>query len=433
MKDNDKIDAIKQVRKCNSDNTSDEVENGEIYDKQNNEEMNIFEKIQYHLFNIFYGQNKTFNILFVVILLILVFWFKFAKNDFADTGYIYGYINNKGETAIKPQFDNAGDFHEGLAFACKHEKCGYIDKTGRFVIKPRFFATRDFYEGLASVTTIKPFSGYIDKTGRFVIKPKLFWAGDFHEGLAQVSFWDGPLFKDDYTNGIKDDYDSGKNPVKNVANAANIKDGYIDRTGKIVMIFPPTSTSDFYNGLAFIRINDRYGFIDKKGNMVISPKFNNTYSSQKEFPILVELDDNWVYIDRTGKIAIDKQLNKAYFFQEGLAPVKINNKWCYIDKTGKIVINADFDNIGPFSEGLAPFILEKRQGYINKNGKVVINPIFSLHEIPNYPGFKEGLAAVNINNKVGFINKSGQLVIEPDFDVVTQFSEGLIKVGIKKE
>jgi hypothetical protein len=36
---------------------------------------------------------------------------------------------------IKPQFDMAGDFSEGLAQVKIGNKWGYIDKTGRFAIR----------------------------------------------------------------------------------------------------------------------------------------------------------------------------------------------------------------------------------------------------------------------------------------------------------
>lgn len=429
MNDNDKFDAIRLIRNNN------ESRNGQSEDnsKKSNKMPNLLEKIKYVILGIFFDKNKKIKPIVLIILLGFGLWLKVSSNEFAHSGYVYGYINKNGETIIKPQFGNAGDFHEGLAYACKYGKCGYINKTGDFIIKRKFLATRDFHEGLAAVKK-GSFCGYIDKSGKFIIKPKFIWAGDFHEGLAQVTFWDGVKRKDDYTNGIKDDYDSGRNPVKTLSNLVNIKDGYIDKTGKIVMIFPPCSvtSSDFYDGLAYIQINDRYGFIDKKGNMAIPPKFNDIYG-HGGLPMPVSVGDQWGIIDKTGNYILEPEYNdRIYGFSEGLAIIKFNNKWCYINKTGKLVMKTDFDDIGPFDEGLAPFILNSKQGYINKEGKIVISPIFNLHKSPNYPGFKEGLAAVNINNKVGFINKLGQVVIKPAFDTVTYFSDGLVKVGMGK-
>ncbi len=47
-------------------------------------------------------------------------------------------------------------------------KWGYIDKTGTVVIKPQFDYAYNFYEGLARVKIGKR-SGFIDRTGKFVV------------------------------------------------------------------------------------------------------------------------------------------------------------------------------------------------------------------------------------------------------------------------
>src|SRR6218665_2826497 len=48
-----------------------------------------------------------------------------------------GYIDKNGKIAIKLQFDDAWDFHEGLARIKLGGKYGYIDKSGKIVIKPK--------------------------------------------------------------------------------------------------------------------------------------------------------------------------------------------------------------------------------------------------------------------------------------------------------
>ena len=79
---------------------------------------------------------------------------------------VYGYINSKGTVVIKPQFDSALKFSDGLALVRigGHDieftearldkmggKAGYIDKAGKFVIPARYLFGESFSEGLASV------------------------------------------------------------------------------------------------------------------------------------------------------------------------------------------------------------------------------------------------------------------------------------------
>jgi len=87
--------------------------------------------------------------------------------------------------AIKPQYEAAGDFHEGLAAIKRDGKWGFIDKTGKVVIAPQYDYVRQFSEGLAAVQKDGKF-GVIDKTGKEVIASQYDNAYFFSEGLAMV-------------------------------------------------------------------------------------------------------------------------------------------------------------------------------------------------------------------------------------------------------
>ena len=95
------------------------------------------------------------------------------------------------------------------------------------------------------------------------------------------------------------------------------------------------------------------------------------------FPIIQ--NDKYGYINKTGQIVINPQFGYVFGFSEGLAPVRIGNesgsKWGYIDKSGMYVINPQFDGISrPFSHGLAMVDIGNTWGYIDKSGKYVWTP-----------------------------------------------------------
>ncbi|MEO0020342.1 MAG: WG repeat-containing protein [candidate division WOR-3 bacterium] len=78
------------------------------------------------------------------------------------------------------------------------------------------------------------------------------------------------------------------------------------------------------------------------------------------FPVKVK--DKWGYIDKTGNLVINPQFDDAWSFSEGLAVVQIGDKLGYIDKTGNLVISPQFAFASAFSEGLAAVMIDFKCG-----------------------------------------------------------------------
>jgi hypothetical protein len=137
-------------------------------------------------------------------------------------------------------------------------------------------------------------------------------------------------------------------------------------------------------------------------------------------------NDRFGYIDRTGKIIIPARFDRAENFSEGLATVKVGDKYGCIDTTGKLVIPATFSFIYRFKNGLAVVNTDEREqkyGYIDRTGKLVIPARFEEAR-----EFSEGLAAVRIDRKFGYINSQGKVVIAFQFDEAAEFKHGFAKV-----
>ena len=81
-----------------------------------------------------------------------------------------------------------------------------------------------------------------------------------------------------------------------------------------------------------------YGFINKKGLLVVKPQYSEILSFSQGLAA-VKIDEKWGYIDKTGKVIVKPQFSEAYSFFEGLAAIQIDGEWRYnyIDKEGIIV------------------------------------------------------------------------------------------------
>lgn len=230
------------------------------------------------------------------------------------------------------------------------------------------------------------------------------------------------------------------------------KFGFMDRNGNVVIepqyeevhLLQRGTPFPFVEGMAAVNKNGKWGFIDIKGNMVIKPQFEEVSDfSEQGYAIGLFDDDHVVFFDKTGKtINIAEYLTNLYFdsnFSEDM--VLIVDEYDGLDlknnKTGET-----YDDFGLFSEGLlrvtrGGYALYNAEvegavsGYIDLTGKVVIPLRFG------YPSndFHEGLASVSYEVspyewKIGFIDKTGEFVIEPQFDQAGNFNEGLALVEL---
>lgn len=167
----------------------------------------------------------------------------YALYDAQVAGSVSGYIDMTGKVVIPLQFGYpSNDFHEGLASVSYHVgkgvwKMGFIDKTGRFAIEPQYQEAGDFHEGMAAVQ-VDDKCGFIDKTGKMVIPPQFYGVGNFSDGLALfVNFERKQGFIDKSGEIILGPYDAVLTPFED--GLALVGDGddmyYIDKSGKRVL------------------------------------------------------------------------------------------------------------------------------------------------------------------------------------------------------
>ncbi len=207
--------------------------------------------------------------------------------------------------------------------------------------------------------------------------------------------------------------------------------GLIDTKGEIIAQPQFKSAACvFSEGLLCVGTEAGVGFVDKTGKLVIEPRF----SYAKDFSeglAPVSVGEKWGFVLKNGEIAIPPQFNDANSFSQGLALVKVKEGYAYIDKAGQVVIHVSVTNAGDFHEGLARVMVgnpgakdkykEKgRAGYIDTSGKTVIEPQFD-----DACDFSEGLACVETEGKMGYIDKAGRMIVAPEFDIAQDFSEGL--------
>ena len=297
--------------------------------------------------------------------------------------------------------------------------------------------------------------GFIDKTGKIVIDfdrlPVEAWVGNFSEGFAPICFPDKPPSIYSMHCGFIDETGRIAIPPRFVLSSqfseglAWIRTealvGFINQSGKVVIELPDSFSIGFHEGLAAVKTQTGSGFIDKTGRFISTKRYEQVEDFSDGLAAVAEgrwNEAKYGFINKSGEVAIPLRFDprpgqfegsmSLSRFTEGLAPVMFGNLYGYIDHKGNTVIPAIFRDAGQFAEGLASVTkADGEKGYIDKAGRFVIR-------LASGRGgqFNDGLAtlAVEINGptKMGYIDRTGKTIIEPKFDTAYDFIDGIAEV-----
>jgi hypothetical protein len=207
--------------------------------------------------------------------------------------------------------------------------------------------------------------GFIDESGSIVIKPSYTWARNFSDGLAVV----------------------------------NRNDTYLVINTKGETIFKTTNyISNFHNGLATFSDNKtyKYGYINKKGKIVLKAIYNSAGSFGKDHTAIVTKSGKFYRINSKGKILKSYSLpNKNYYYNvtdnDDIFAIYPKDEFAIytdyrthlsgvINLNGKIILKANYSEVNYLGNGLfgVKKKLSQEEGYLtnvkpsaifNKDGK----------------------------------------------------------------
>ncbi len=185
------------------------------------------------------------------------------------------------------------------------------------------------------------------------------------------------------------------------------------------------------------RSDSKIGFKTEKGKIVIPPKYQAAYPFSDKGIAVVRLNDKWLFIDQKGiavdtsgydylggfmngvtvayvgkgdyvKIALHYKYTGAYSLPENLY-----GKWAYVNANGKVIVAAGkYDFHFTYNNGDAWVISEKKYGLIDRLGNEIIP---CKYERVGTQG-QNGLCRVMLNGKWGVVNTKGKEIIPIEFD-----------------
>ncbi|MFC4232403.1 WG repeat-containing protein [Parasediminibacterium paludis] len=212
----------------------------------------------------------------------------------------------------------------------------------------------------------------------------------------------------------------------------------------LILLFSTQSFGQINKLYQFRSQNNKYGFIDKTGNIKIEPiylvvkKFSDgLYFVSKE---VITRGYKWVCIDTLGNEVFDIQDNfPETDFSEGFARISSLTRQWFINKKGINQFKRTWkDGYQAFTKDIAYVSNIPFSNFypIDTTGRRIGNKTYSRVEI--YQNLKSNSLVFSIDTLVkfkqdslwGFKNENGDIVIKPKFYFVDRFQNGLCAVRL---
>ena len=313
----------------------------------------------------------------------------------------YGFIDDKGKIVIPAVYEKAGDFSSGVTWVKSPGADNFhmIDKSNKRISAKTYKKVGHIIEGMSAVYE-NDRMGFVDSTGKEVIPCKYTGSPAFSEGLVCLCPYDA------------------------TAEAY----GYLDKKGETVIPFKfkQAGFTNFQNGECRVSVNGVICLINKKGEIVFTPKLAKNMDDFEYGLSLAYTKPNrtgFGYFNRSNQWVIEPVYTSASVFKGGYATVKLNDKEGVIDTTGKEVIPVIYDNIYANAAEDGYFAAEKSDAvfYFNKDGKPFTAEIIKYL----YPSNGHSLLPFqSTDGKFGYMTLDGSVFIAPVYTKASSFSEG---------
>ncbi|MFM9983830.1 MAG: WG repeat-containing protein [Flavobacteriales bacterium] len=327
---------------------------------------------------------------------------------------------------------------------------GFADANDNWVIPAQYLSADSFQNGLARVSNQYEQYGLIDEQNDVIVPLTHAYVGPVIDGLLHAQDASTSLY------------------------------GYYSSTGTLVVPYQFEMANNFNSGLAGVRLDNMWGFIDKSGKMVITPQFDGIVDNSDDdwmgdysfdFDLGYNFSSNYCIvtkngldgiIDKTGKVILDftfSSLQLTYdensIIAEKCEGANINCRFGVIDMSGKTIVKFEYSGID-YNSGFYKLYQGSTQsaffgtqtggviGFANQDGKIIVPCMYDNegdHTFENMgyaftnqryrgAGVYEGIVLVCLNNLWGYLDANGNEIIPFQFEEASAFARDSAEVTL---
>jgi hypothetical protein len=310
---------------------------------------------------------------------------------YEHTDYPYAMIDKTGTITTKlNDCDAIYTFSDGIAgYRCKSiSKYGFIDVTGKMIGACTYDGFTGFVDGVARIETKvsgKTKYGYITARGETILAAEYDDLRVFRNGWGLMKK-DGNYFFVDKNGNTKEPPRKYDNLVEfrsgfavGTINAASKEDPntyyYINTELKEAFNISAYQGYQFWENVAVVNRDTVYALMNKKGEVFKRLDGIEQLKFCSDGMLAVKQKGKWGYIDDRGNMVITPKYDSSDVFKNGYARFKMGTKWGLVDKTGKEIVEAKYENVFGGENGVIIFY-DNSWGIMDKTGKITVAPRF---------------------------------------------------------
>ena len=269
---------------------------------------------------------------------------------------LWGYINEKGEMVIAQKFTEAYFFVNGLAkVEVGDSKDYFIDTNGNIKSgNATFDRARNFCNRYARVTKDGLY-GLVDANINYVIPP-------MYSNLGDVA----------------------ANGLLRCQVSSSGKYGYVNTKGEKVIDHQFDKADTFYDGVAAVKMGDKWGLINSSGNFIAALKYDTLYYAGSNRYVFAPKNSSsssssrlYGLMDASGTEVVPAMYNNIngneYDTSGRFTARNTNGKYGFIDGNGNVIVDFVYNNVGEFLNGYGSVYAENGvEQIINTSGQPVL-------------------------------------------------------------
>ena len=346
-------------------------------------------------------------------------------------GSKWGFVDAHGRQIIPCTYSKVQPYSEGKAAALTRKGWSFIDRAGKPLLDTYYSRVGNYIGGLAYARTGDGY-GYLDTTGAWVVGPTFERAWDFEGEVARVQV-DGSirlLHRGGYFVNAQryDQLSAFDGHGLAVARKGDQRLRYylVDKSGQR-RSRDYESIRAFRAGIAAVRKDGRWGYIDTAGVELVVPRYSRV-SGFSEGRAWVQLDGKCGFIDRQGRPITEMAFSKCLDYEDGHATVYQNaRKGGVLDYAGNYVIAPSLDRLVGYTETRGLLRDQRLQYYYITDRAEVADGYYEEARL-----YEHGLARVRQGSLWGLLDQQGAFVVSPRYDNISAYEGGFARVRLRQ-